>query len=441
MESAGARKMLNVIAKARIKNLISGLAAVTFLFVFSSLSLPKTAKAYSSCCACVCMGCVIPEHEKTRAHITLEFKLHRDWMVNEFFRMHILRAMMMMTEQLTVVGMQQVEIIGTFLDAKHQLETQRLFQQLQAKAHKDYHPSEAVCTFGTNIRALSASERKSEFIARAMAEHSMQRQLLNGDRASSTGRSGDMAARIEKFKTTYCDIDDNGRGLKEMCGSDGPKVRVNKDINYTRLVDDALTLKVDFQNDSFVGTPDQEDVLSMQSNLFGHEVSNVIEPTYLDQQMAQELYMDLRSVVAKRSVLVNAFNHQVGLRAWGSGGNDQYIRKILYELGTPLAEIDRMHKDISYYAQLRALVKSLQGPRFITKLYDTPANVARLGVSLQALALQLDWQMLRSNWRLEMIMAVDAELALMKVQEAVQDEIAKIGEDVGTVPMNITPGP
>jgi hypothetical protein len=50
---------------------------------------------------------------------------------------------MAMTEQLSAVAMQQMEIIGTFLDAKQQLETQRLFQEMAAQAQKDYTPSEA----------------------------------------------------------------------------------------------------------------------------------------------------------------------------------------------------------------------------------------------------------------------------------------------------------
>jgi len=40
-----------------------------------------------------------------------------------------------MTNQLTATSMQQVQIIGSFFDAKHQLETQRMFQQMTAEAH------------------------------------------------------------------------------------------------------------------------------------------------------------------------------------------------------------------------------------------------------------------------------------------------------------------
>ncbi len=376
-----------------------------------------------ACCSCVCSTCVPLLHEMLRQHLSQEFKSHRNWMVNDYFLGHILRAWMMMAEQLTTVGMQQVEIIGTFFDAKHQLETQRLFQQLQARAHKDYHPSEMLCTLGTNIRAMSASERRSEFVTRSMAEHSISRQLLTGNRSSGRGLPGDIQDRLAQFKSTYCDPDDNGRGLGAICGG-GPADRVNRDIDYTRLVDDAVTLEIDFSDDAV--SNDEEDVIALQNYLFAHKVFSTMQQTYMDRLANQELYLDVRSIIAKRSVLENAYNQQVGLRAMGSGGNDAFLRAVLVEFGADPGEIDRHKEFISYYAQLRALVKAVQNPQFLTKLYDTPANVARLGVALQALKLQIDYQNLRSNWRQEMILAVDAELALMVAQEEVQNELGKI---------------
>jgi hypothetical protein len=367
------------------------------------------------------------EHEITREYITEEFVLHREWMVDEYFRLYLLRSMMMMTEQLTVVAMQQVEIIGAFLDAKHQLETQRLFQQLQARAYKDYHPSEMMCTFGTNVRAMGASERMAEFNARALAEQSLSRQLLEGDRSSSRGRPGDRVDRLEKFRTTYCDPADNARGLEIMCGGGGPAERRNRDINYTRLVDDALTLNVNFTDPAT--PPDEEDVIALQNYLFGHDVFTTIQPTYLDRLANQEIYLDARSIIAKRSVLANSYNHQVGLRSQGSGGSDAFLRAIMEELGADPLEIERLGDNVSYYAQLRTMVKQIQSPQFFTKLYDTPANVDRLGVALRALGIQIDYQMLKSKWRLEMIMAIDGELELMRVQEDVQNELARLRGD------------
>src|SRR5690606_1555650 len=70
------------------------------------------------------------------------------------FKETVVASLMMMAEQFTANMAYQVQMIGKLLDAKHQLETQRLFQQKMSEAHKDYQVSEQMCTFGTFARDL-----------------------------------------------------------------------------------------------------------------------------------------------------------------------------------------------------------------------------------------------------------------------------------------------
>jgi len=51
-------------------------------------------------------------------------------------------ALIRMSLELTTVMVMQTEAIGMFIDARVQLKTQRKHQELMARAHKDYHPSE-----------------------------------------------------------------------------------------------------------------------------------------------------------------------------------------------------------------------------------------------------------------------------------------------------------
>ena len=102
-------------------------------------------------CTCVSDGETGKKKDKktTIGHITDEFTKHQNkWLVEHFTYnpspsdpVGLLAAMKLMTVQLTTTAMQQVKMIGLFFDAKHQLETQRIFQHLTAKAHKNYHPS------------------------------------------------------------------------------------------------------------------------------------------------------------------------------------------------------------------------------------------------------------------------------------------------------------
>ncbi|GJL85719.1 MAG: hypothetical protein DHS20C02_14940 [Micavibrio sp.] len=373
-----------------------------------------------------------------KTHISNEFQAHRDWLVEDFFIENVLPALMMFTEQMSAVAIQQVLIIGTFLDAKHQLETQRLFQQLQAQAHKDYHPSEDFCWFGTNVRSMANSESRGRHHAVAMSQRALARHLGNANVNSSRNRDQDKGGRWRQFTSVYCDPKDNnwdsdanGTGLVLACGAAGgaEKNRRNHDVDYTRLIDEPRSFNFDFVGDfGEIKTGDEEDIIAMASNLYGNDVlTRNANKENLKNKQAQHLYLTLRSVAAKRSVAENSFNAIVGLKSFGTSdydGNEPMTRKymgaVLFELGVPEEEIFLILKERpSYYAQLEILAKKIyQNPDFYANLYDKPANVARKKVALQAIELMLDRAIYESQIRQEMVMSV---LLSSKLRDSFRD--------------------
>ena len=360
-------------------------------------------------------------------HTQREFTNHRSWLINTFFRNQILPAMQQFTAQMSAVAMQQVMAIGMFLDAKQQLETQRLFQELQAQAHKDYQPSEDFCWFGTNVRSLAGSEQKAKHNALALSERQLERQVSTRRGSAAEAIDYDKLSRWRHFAEFYCDEHDNnweagktGTGLSLACTNTvTPKDRrrINIDVDYTRLVDEPRTLNVDFTNTT-AATPDEEDVIAMASNLYGHNpLARSIPAEYLSSKDNQHVYLALRSVAAKRSVAENSFASIVGLKSSGTsedgGGGDapqtrQFLAAVLVELGVPAAEVfDVLGENPSYYAQLEILAKKIyQSPDFYANLYDKPANVARKSVALKAIELMLDRAIYESQLRQEMAMSV-----------------------------------
>ena len=113
--------------------------------------------------------------------------------------------MMRMTEQLSAVAMHQVMAIGMFMDAKHQLETQRLLQELQNQAHKDYQPSEDFCWFGTNVRSVAASEQLGRYNALALNARQVSRHMGKANISGADARDRDKLSRWRHFAKTYCD--------------------------------------------------------------------------------------------------------------------------------------------------------------------------------------------------------------------------------------------
>lgn len=398
---------------------------LSVLFVGTMSITPK--KAYAFCCTCVCNGCVYPAHRATQAHITQRFEAHQNWMLGTFWYDNVLPAMMFMTNQLSAVAMQQVQIIGAFMDAKMQMETQQLLQKLQAEAHKDYHPSEELCSIGTGVRSLAASERKSEMTSVVMSKRMIDRHMRNQNTVTADPAK-DLESRIEQFANRYCNERDNNATFQasNFCNDATNPEFHNKDIDFTRTIDIPLTLDVDFtagNGATATPTPDEIDVMAMSTNLFGTQVlSGTLELGPNSDSDDKDDFIDYRALLAKRSVAQNSFNTIVGMKSSGSGIGTAQLEAILTELGIPPAEVTEiLGANPSYYAQMELLTKKVfQNPAFYVNLYDKPANVDRKAVALQALQLMLLNDTYNSNLRTEMILAVALENELMARQEGIQ---------------------
>jgi hypothetical protein len=188
------------------------------------------------------------------------------------------------------------------------------------------------------------------------------------------------------------------------------KTRVNRDINYTRLIQKPETLDIDFRNGA--KTNDEEDVLALAANLYGHRTfSRSLSRPSLQDNEAQNAYMTLRSVVAKRNVAQASFSAIVGMKASGTTTARPYMAAIIKELLDNSATDEQANAMIgespSYYEQLEVLSKKIyQTPAFFVNLYDKPTNVSRKGVAMKAIELMLDREFFESQIRREMLTSV-----------------------------------
>ncbi len=124
------------------RTLLSALSVLVLAGMMVS-ALPQKSHAFAICV--IPAGCPVANiptliqdindtltefHEEGRdtimEFISLSFQAHENWLTGVFFRNYIRPTMQGMTKQLSAVSIQQVAMMGMFLDAKQQLETQRL---------------------------------------------------------------------------------------------------------------------------------------------------------------------------------------------------------------------------------------------------------------------------------------------------------------------------
>lgn len=418
---------------------------LTILFVIFLCTAPFTVqRAEASCCGCCsCLTDVLLPDDiimwvenwiNINVHIFIQLTLHRifffDW---EFWQEHLLPAMMAMAEQLAAVAMHQMTIIGTFLDAQEQLETQRLFQQLMARAHKDYHPSIEMCEVGTRIKSLASSERMGELATLIMSQRAQDRMLGNANVSAFGGDRSDVVHRVEQFRLAFCNRRDNNDSLDLVCTSPttaAGRERYNKDIDVPRTLMHPYTLTVNLTN-AGAATPQEEEILALASNLYGYNSFTRPQPNALINNPAREVtgtqqaYLDMRARVAQMSVAENSFNAIVGMKVEGTAGSRTFMEAFLQQLGVPAAEATALlGNNPSYEAQMEILTKkAYQDPRFYTHLYDKPANVERKGAAMQAIGLIQKFDMLKSYLRTEASLSILLELAVDELQSEIEDAI------------------
>jgi len=478
------------------RNLIIALLSIFILIVSTDSS-----KACDSCQSAVSSAdsrIWQQSQDNFDRYLDREFKRVQEFIVQEMWEQNILPIMMLAAEQFTVVALQQAMIIGMFIDAESQMDAQRLLQELRAQVRKDYQPSLGMCEFGSLMKSLAATEIRGETFAVVLSRRSQDRHLGKGDSSGSYGNDLDHSNRIMHFKRLFCNEKDRRGALISVCDNEVSwantafgqveRARMNKDIDYFSLMDSPWNLSIDFTNQTIVDyssspqilNPDEEHIMAMSSNLFGHRIfprpPAKIVGNNEEVKPAHQYYIDMRSIQAKRSVAENSLYAITAMKSMapdsaapsGGGGacmgpgnsgasgctpcvngggstcpppstttvpssatgggppNSRiYMEHIMKHLGVPDAEIlDILGYNPSYYAQMEILTKKIyQSPNFYTNLYDTPANIERKSVALQAIKLMQKFDILKSNLRGEATVSILLELAVVNLQNEVEDQI------------------
>lgn len=485
-ESFGAR-----VAAACMRALVV-LAIVAF---FGLVARPGTAFAFCQDCNCEDIEAsntrsyIQAEAELTRSRFGPEFDALENWLINDLFldpgpagnnppkppanpidndpgappsdplatgntpqadnKKWLLPWWMNMAQQMSTAAAWATLVFGTYFDAKQQLEVQRLMQELQARAHKDYQPTMDICSYATMMRSLSDTEYRRDANTFMMSRFGQGRSTGLRDQTATEGPKSDRMDRLVQFRNRYCDQHDNNDGMAQINCVARPVLALppidpaDRDMDYANVMERKLTLDLDEVVLPATPTEDETDLYALASNLYGSEAMFRIHEHVFHSEAHKQLELDLRSIMAERSVAEASYYTIAGMKSPGSllaagapaGVIDstttvKYMNVLLQDLGIPAAELqDWLGKQPSYYAQMEFLTKVLyQNPNFYVTLYDTPANVQRKKVVLQAIGLMQDFDTLQSYLRTEMMLSQILELQLIKLQKEVQDRVDSLGQ-------------
>lgn len=436
------------------------------LVLLSGLIFIPLKHVYAVCCTCTATVALADVLVWDVAEDEFDDKINEEYLrlerfvAEEMWAAVILPRLMASAEEFTAVALWQVQAIGMFIDAKQQMETQLVQQEIRAEILKDYQPSQEICNFGSAVKSIAATEQRMKVNALALSARSIGRQLGKTNTADMYGNDLQNANRVNHFRDKYCDENDRNNALASVCTNmlwstltSAEKNFINRDIDYFRTLEDPSNLLVDFSNDKIVDTiatpnihnEDEEDILALSTNIFGFKnfprppARTLTNESILENEglnSMQEAYLDMRSIIAKRGIAENSFNEIVALKSEGSRAKDtsgnvipmnarHYMESVLTGLGMPAADaLKVLGENPSYDAQMEVLTKRMyQNPDFYTNLYETPANIKRKAVALQAIKLMQKFDMYNSYLRSEVTFSVLLELAVSELQKEIEDVI------------------
>lgn len=363
------------------------------------------------------------------------------------------KGMMLMAQQMTTVIVSMTEQIGRFLDAKHQLESQRYFQEKTAEAMREYYPSEQICKIGTVMRDMAMIDERMSVTRNAINNQIRSRELISGNNIAEEPGTTDVLSRLNLNKTTYCNKNDGGMSRhctsSEQKGSDSsgdgedaddPAQRINKDVDYIRTIELPLTLNIDFleegsgaeqggddtgpAEESSEGetTSDETDVFQLLHSLFSDENFARFASGAERHENFKKIFRDMRSVVAMRGIARNSVANIIAQKAASANKKNDagpYLKALIKEMGIKDTKaIEKiLGENPSYFAKMEVLTKKLyQDPNFYANLYDKPANVSRMRTAMKAIKLMQDRDIYAALQRREMLFAMLLELRVREIE-------------------------
>ncbi len=308
-------------------------------------------------------------------------------------------------------------MIGAFLDGRSANASIGVVRSLNAETMKDYHVSDAVCKFGTLSKAIASSQdladaNKLVFSKTFLDRNAQAKNLLY------TESNRAMVDVMNDFKAKYCEKVGANGALEGYCNSIAatPDLYYDRDIDFTRVFDTPLTLDVNYTDNTI--TDQEQTVLALFHNLSLVPPENGTEDgeSIVKQEKSDDM-QDLHQMQAVRELVANTFANQVAMKAKGTNKSATYMQNVLTKLGLSSADAKKLITDNpSYYAQMEILTKKIyQDPSFYVNLYDTPANVDRQKVSMLAIQLMQERDLLETMRRKEMLLS---ELLEMKIRKA-----------------------
>ncbi|MDD9900230.1 MAG: hypothetical protein OXT65_04560 [Alphaproteobacteria bacterium] len=240
---------------------------------------------------------------------------------NTMWRYNMEPAFQDMTDQLTTMNTDQARAIGSFADMMDKNRAIRKLREEQVRAHRELSPGENVCVAASTMGGLVQASTFSRTYNALAPQDMLRRQHVGGGSAQA-----DMAGRVARYATRYCDPAENA-GITLCPGGPAVPGFIGADLDVAGRVFARDTIDIRDPNV-------KQAVDDLVQNIAEPFVPDPVPEMSLTGTGGAEAFLQRQSRQAKRQVIYDNLYHIISRRIPGSGLEvGTYVNEVRLEAG------------------------------------------------------------------------------------------------------------
>jgi hypothetical protein len=318
-----------------------------------------------------------------------------------------LLALKDMTAQLSGSLNDGTRHLDSLFDSSNETQNERLLQQTEHTAKKDFQTTDEGCRFDTTARYMNSAMRTGNFISQGMQTNNTVDGNNQTGSAGFAGQGSEDKSRYATYTSTFCDAQSNNG--YPGCASSG--TMPNADTLPAKTLFGKET--IDWNSDNQVDKDERAAVEALEYNITGFEVPDPFSPNVLQTTAGKEARARDREYLAQMDAVGSLVTSLVGERMPGPASPE--IQALRNKLGVNDASTNPSEREIR-----QSVVEQLWDPNYWADLGDSPGSSRQKEVYLQAYNLMMLYKIIEKTEKIANTYAIETANMLDKQHGSVR---------------------
>lgn len=262
--------------------------------------------------------------------------------------------------------------LDSLFDSSNETQNERLLQETEGKAKKQYQTTDQGCRFDTAARTLNSTMRTAKFVSQGIAKDLAVQGSNEVGTAGEQGRGQEQKSRYGTYQSTFCDPNNNAG----YAGCTTAGTLPNADTLPAKTLFGKET--IDWNSDSKIDKDERAAIEALTYNITGFDVPSPFPLGVIDSPAGKQQRARDREYLAQMDAVGSLVTSLVGERMPSAKPTPE-VQQLRQKLGVTDASDHASEREIR-----QSVVEQLWDPNYWVDLGDSPGTTAQKEVYLQA---------------------------------------------------------